>query len=44
MAQDQEVERLRSLDTDGDGLSDEKELLLGTDPENPDTDGDGLND
>ncbi|MBQ6268567.1 MAG: OmpA family protein [Bacteroidetes bacterium] len=31
-------------DTDGDGLSDEEELRLGTDPTNPDTDGDGLND
>ena len=31
-------------DTDGDGLSDEDEWYLGTDPENPDTDGDGLSD
>ncbi len=29
-------------DTDGDGLSDAEEALLGTDPLNPDTDGDGL--
>ncbi|MCK5741663.1 MAG: OmpA family protein [Chlorobi bacterium] len=29
-------------DTDGDGLSDEDEAKLGTDPNNPDTDGDGL--
>ncbi|HSM54741.1 MAG TPA: protein kinase [Candidatus Sulfomarinibacteraceae bacterium] len=29
-------------DTDGDGLSDAQEAILGTDPENPDTDGDGL--
>lgn len=29
-------------DTDGDGLSDEEEMKLGTDPNNPDTDGDGL--
>ncbi len=32
------------LDSDGDGLSDEHELELGTDPDNPDTDGDGLTD
>ncbi len=31
-------------DPDGDGLSNEQELLLGTDPDNPDTDGDGLSD
>jgi outer membrane protein OmpA-like peptidoglycan-associated protein len=31
-------------DSDGDGLSDEKEIKLGTDPKNPDTDGDGLTD
>ena len=29
-------------DTDGDGLLDEDEIRLGTDPNNPDTDGDGL--
>ncbi|MBS2021914.1 MAG: hypothetical protein JST92_05850 [Deltaproteobacteria bacterium] len=32
------------LDSDGDGLTDEEELLLGTDPTNPDTDGDGISD
>ncbi|MGB6849405.1 MAG: carboxypeptidase regulatory-like domain-containing protein [Thermoanaerobaculia bacterium] len=32
------------LDTDGDGLTDEEEDTLGTDPQNPDTDGDGLTD
>ena len=29
-------------DSDGDGLLDEEEIRLGTDPNNPDTDGDGL--
>ncbi|WP_418057608.1 binary toxin-like calcium binding domain-containing protein [Pimelobacter simplex] len=33
-----------ATDTDGDGLSDEREAELGTDPANPDTDGDGLSD
>lgn len=32
------------LDDDGDGLTNDQEKLLGTDPLNPDTDGDGLND
>jgi len=32
------------LDTDGDGLSDEFEISIGTDPNNSDTDGDGLSD
>ena len=32
------------IDSDGDGLTDEEELKLGTDPHNPDTDGDGLTD
>lgn len=32
------------LDTDGDGLSDEDEATLGTDPNNPDTDDDSLRD
>jgi hypothetical protein len=31
-------------DTDGDGLPDEEELSLGTDPAKADTDGDGLSD
>lgn len=29
-------------DRDGDGLSDQQELIIGTNPDNPDTDGDGL--
>jgi YD repeat-containing protein len=33
-----------ALDSDGDGLTDEEELRLGTDPFNPDTDGDGFPD
>lgn len=32
------------VDSDGDGLTDEEELALGTDPMNPDTDGDGISD
>ena len=32
------------VDSDGDGLSDEYELRIGTEPMNPDTDGDGLKD
>ncbi len=31
-------------DSDGDGLSDTQEAVLGTNPNNPDTDGDGLSD
>jgi hypothetical protein len=31
-------------DIDGDGLTNEQELALGTDPRNPDTDGDGIPD
>jgi len=31
-------------DTDGDGLTNDEEATLGTDPNNPDTDGDGIND
>jgi outer membrane protein OmpA-like peptidoglycan-associated protein len=32
------------LDSDGDGLTDDHERRIGTDPFNPDTDGDGLTD
>lgn len=32
------------VDTDNDGLTDEQEMELGTDPNDPDTDGDGLQD
>ena len=31
-------------DCDGDGLTNEEEIMLGTDPDNPDTDGDGIDD
>ncbi len=33
-----------TIDSDGDGLTDDEEASLGTDPLNPDTDGDGVND
>jgi len=33
-----------NLDADNDGLSNDEEKQLGTDPHNPDTDGDGLSD
>lgn len=33
-----------AADSDHDGLTDEEELALGTDPNNPDTDGDGFSD
>jgi hypothetical protein len=36
--------RIEPPDCDGDGLTDDQELLFGTDPCNPDTDGDGRND
>ena len=32
------------VDLDSDGLSNEQEIKLGTDPKNPDTDGDGMSD
>lgn len=35
---------IEDLDSDGDGVTDEDELLHGTDPNNPDSDNDGLND
>lgn len=39
------IDETPAVDTDGDGLSDERESARwGTDPRNPDTDGDGLRD
>lgn len=37
-------EQSASLDSDSDGLTDEEERDLGTDPQSPDTDSDGLSD
>lgn len=39
-----EIENSAPLDTDGDGLLDENEISIGTDPRNPDTDSDGIKD
>jgi hypothetical protein len=33
-----------TTDSDGDGIADSAEVLLGTNPQNPDTDGDGIQD
>ena len=39
------IDNLRTgTDSDGDGLSDAKEAILGTNPNNPDSDGDGMSD
>ena len=38
------VEVVEPVDSDNDGLTDDEEIALGTDPNNPDTDGDGLTD
>jgi len=38
------VETPPTVDTDGDGITDEEELERGTDPNSADTDGDGLSD
>ncbi len=38
------IGNLQDNDDDNDGLTDEKEQILGTDPLNPDTDGDGIKD
>ncbi len=41
---DKERQNQIIVDSDNDGLSDEEEKRLGTDPQNPDTDGDGYTD
>ncbi len=41
---EEEVAVNENVDTDNDGLTDEQELELGTDPNDPGTDGDGLQD
>ncbi len=35
---------MEEIDSDNDGLTDDMEMQIGTDPNNPDTDGDGLTD
>jgi len=40
----QNTEKKPELDSDSDGLKDWEEVLVGTDPQNPDTDGDGTSD
>ena len=44
IAKDPEIAVVAPVDSDGDGLTDDEELRLGTDPHNWDTDGDGLSD
>ncbi|MEX0992430.1 MAG: choice-of-anchor Q domain-containing protein [Solirubrobacterales bacterium] len=39
-----DIGAFEGVDTDGDGVSDDREQQFGTDSNNPDTDGDGLND
>lgn len=43
-AQPEFVAAAGPADSDGDGLTDDYEISIGTDPYNPDTDGDGLTD
>ena len=38
---DAAAQQLAGVDSDGDGLTDQEEIRIGTDPKNPDTDGDG---
>ncbi len=39
-----QIEVTEIMDSDSDGLSDDEEVVWGTDPNNPDSDNDGLND
>ena len=41
---DRSIAEATEPDSDGDGVSDARERVAGTDPENPDSDGDGLGD
>ena len=44
IAKDPDIAVVAPVDSDGDGLTDDEELRIGTDPHNWDTDGDGLSD
>ncbi len=44
IAEEKPIQMEATLDSDGDGLTDDLEIVEGTDPLNPDTDGDGIGD